>query len=178
MYKNAGNTVVNTAHTAGSAVILNSFRYMYRVFIKAPQEYILLSKTNHLFLGRKKLHMCVYSLCAGVCHLQTPRWYMCLHRCCDSLPAWFWQAGDSASLSSPDNQRVNMLKQKWVTWMSNWQKSLPSLTRKPLLCAIFAHTLIYKRGDKLIEINAAHICMCFSFQGVKEFTVRPKEWGV
>lgn len=64
MYKNAGNTTVNTADTAGSAVILNSFRYIYRVFIKAPQEYILLSKQTTIFLGGKSAYVCVcvYSL--------------------------------------------------------------------------------------------------------------------
>lgn len=69
---------------------------------------------------QKRLLVCARAVfCVPI---QTPRWYMCLHVCRDSLPAWFWQARDSASFSSPDNQRVNMLRQKWVTWMSNWHK--------------------------------------------------------
>lgn len=121
------NIMVHTADTVCSAVTTGIYfvgKTKYRfVFLKEFRGMCSWTRTSQC--------RCVCTVCLNVCHLQTPRWYLRLHRCCDSLPAWFWQAGDSASLSSPDNQRVNMPKQKWVTCMSNrhTQKSLHTISR-------------------------------------------------
>lgn len=103
--------------------------------ISASQKYICCEKASFLLQltislrqntlkhAQPSTRACLHTVPPTVCHPQTPRWYMHLHWCCDSLPAWLRQTGDSASLSSADNQRVNMPKWKWVTWMSKLTKT-------------------------------------------------------
>lgn len=98
------------------------------IFLKITWELLLLWR---LCLHVQK-PVCTYScLCRLRIHIlvsiqvihEHPGGVRVFISCCDSLPARIWQVGDSATLSSPNNQRVNKLKQKWVTTMSNWQKS-------------------------------------------------------
>lgn len=79
---------------------------------KAPflLELTVSLRQNTLKHAQPSTSVCLHTVPPTVCHPQTPRWYMHLHWCCDSLPAWLRQTGDSASLSSADNQRVNMPK--------------------------------------------------------------------
>lgn len=90
--------------------------------ISASQEHICRDKAPFLSASTVSLRqntlqhappstrVCLHTVPPTACHPQTPRWYMHLHWCCDSLPARLRQTGDSASLSSADNQRVNMPK--------------------------------------------------------------------
>lgn len=119
---------------SSSEILQTLLCFFFLVFycVSDPSLIFLKITWELLLLWRLCLHVqkpvCTYScLCRLRIHIlvsiqvihEHPGGVRVFISCCDSLPARIWQVGDSATLSSPNNQRVNKLKQKWVTTMSN-----------------------------------------------------------